>query len=210
MNPPAGCVGSRWELVGAWLRGQGHKMGQPWVEQCSGTPAPSLTELGRCVRSGSGWDHPQGLQGPHSRCSPSDPPSLRLCLKALCSRAPRPATCLSHVLGNGLFRPHSLGSAGESIPLEARRWKDWETGALRPKTRGPRSAAGRARARPSALNPEPCASLLSQRGPSALAGPVRHPPSGPASPLHHLGQVTPVPGGGWGTFPSTMPQSPDR
>ena len=52
MKPPAGCVGSRWKLVGAWLQGQGQKLGLPQVEQCSERLAPSLNELGAvCVQA---------------------------------------------------------------------------------------------------------------------------------------------------------------
>lgn len=75
---------------------------------------------------------------------------------------------------------------------------------------GPCSAATRGRGRPLAPNSEP-ALLCGPRGAclSTPVGPVLHPTPGPASPLHHLGQVTPVPRGGRGTSMSTTPQSPN-
>lgn len=65
---PAGCVGSRWELMGAWpwarpaagAAARVTRWRRSGVQQCSGKLAPSLTES-------------QGLKGLHLRYRPVSP-----------------------------------------------------------------------------------------------------------------------------------------
>lgn len=117
---------------------------------------------------------------------------------------PSPA-CLMH-WEMDLVRPHGLGLRWENIPADVRRWKEWETGALRPKTEDLAQLLAEP-SRRSAPDSEPCAFSLSQSSLSPRVGPASIPHWSQPTSFITWAKRPQSQGVGWGTLLSPVPQS---
>lgn len=117
---------------------------------------------------------------------------------------PSPA-CLVH-WEMDLVRPHGLGLRWENIPADVRRWKEWETGAPRPKTEDLAQLLAKP-GRRSAPDSEPCAFSLSQSSLSPRVGPASIPHRSQPTSFITWAKRPQSQGVGWGTLLSPMSQS---